>query len=510
MERQKLARKDQDLFTAQYELVGEQERVKVVEQEKDALKKSLQEEEVAKCAASGNIALPKADQDDEFASPKKTGRVPVSPTKQLATPSRAIEFTTPNTVTTSKDRVEIEQLHKELGLEKRLRELAEDRVDFMKMECQFGCCSCRVAERKGLAFVHDGSLGSAVAEIQFLRPMMSDAMPDEEQPPAYDEMDVDRTVATRDTKGGMERSHAAASSSSTAVTSRQSQQTEEQSASRSNHTSNDQTATDPIFEDTPMETPQKHQQPAEDDPAASHEPDTPASTATTATFTGAESDSPPADSTPRPQDQHSAPDQDTDMPLPGDNDTEPGDFDDDDEDEAEPEAEDENEDHDHPYPSTPNIRKTTKTTTIPLAHTPSADSTHSTSTTRGAATPSSRRTPTAEPTEPPSRSTTPADYPTQLTPSKSLSRAEAIEKLRAMRRDRAASKTESVGGSASAAPGGLARSSSARAANGGQASVGTPKRAVSHGRALAERSNGRTPGAEGRRDISAPGSGRRK
>ncbi|KAI9668640.1 MAG: hypothetical protein M1831_001079 [Alyxoria varia] len=560
MERQKLARKDQDLFTAQYELVGEQERVKIIEQERDALKKSLEEEEVAKCAANGSIALPKGGRDDEFASPKKASRVPVSPTKQIATPGgRLMEPTTPNTVLGSKGRVETEQLHKELELEKRLRELAEDRVDFMKMECQFGCCSCRVAERKGLAFVHDGSLSSAVANIQFLRPMMSDALPgEEEQPPAYDEMDVDRSAASGDTKRVAEGPYVrAAPSGSTTVVNRHDavEGAEEQHVTNSDHTSNDHGMIDPFIDETPIAALQERQQRAGRDTSPSEDPGTPASAATTATFTGAQHDSPPADSAPQPQDQHSAQDRDIEM-TPGDEDgVEIAEFEDEKE---EVEVDDqEQEQADQPYPATPNIRKTTTTTTIPLANTPSEDpntppapnshkqphhrngpiTTPSSLRTSRTAT-SSSTTPCAgshvEPTadtdgdvaEIPSssRSHTPADFPAQLSPSKGLSREEAIEKLRAMRRDRAASRTEGSGNFTGSSAG-LARSNSARSANRGSgqsSNASTPKRAVSHGRALAERPNGRTPSSsrgngagtgmgreKERRDVSAPEWGKR-
>ncbi|KAF1811700.1 hypothetical protein P152DRAFT_398572, partial [Eremomyces bilateralis CBS 781.70] len=81
-ERGKASRREQEAFTAQYQLVGVQEelqkmreRIKVVEEERDALKTSLQGEEISRIAAEGRIALPTgADDDEEFASPVKSPR----------------------------------------------------------------------------------------------------------------------------------------------------------------------------------------------------------------------------------------------------------------------------------------------------------------------------------------------------------------------------------------------------------------------------------------------------
>lgn len=161
MERHKAGRREEEAFTAQYELVGVQEQlaqaraqIKVVEEERDALKTNLKEEEVARIAAAGSIALPICrDDEEEFASPKKKHAVG-----------------TPATEKQHRLRVEIELLREELHLEVRQRALADERVDFLKLECQFQCCSCRVADQTGLKFVHDGSLAN---EMQRLGPVVA-------------------------------------------------------------------------------------------------------------------------------------------------------------------------------------------------------------------------------------------------------------------------------------------------------------------------------------------------
>ena len=47
------------------------ENIKLVEQERDALRMIAKNEEIARIAAEGRIPLPVAKEDDEFASPKK-------------------------------------------------------------------------------------------------------------------------------------------------------------------------------------------------------------------------------------------------------------------------------------------------------------------------------------------------------------------------------------------------------------------------------------------------------
>jgi hypothetical protein len=48
-----------------------------------------------------------------------------------------------------------ETLKYELRWEKHLRSRAEDMVNFLKMECQFKRCSCRIAESRGVDYIHD-------------------------------------------------------------------------------------------------------------------------------------------------------------------------------------------------------------------------------------------------------------------------------------------------------------------------------------------------------------------
>lgn len=49
----------------------------------------------------------------------------------------------------------IEDLKAEIKFEQRQREKADEMIHFMKMECQFKRCSCRIAESQGYDYVHD-------------------------------------------------------------------------------------------------------------------------------------------------------------------------------------------------------------------------------------------------------------------------------------------------------------------------------------------------------------------
>lgn len=156
----------------------------MLESERDALKCQLKEEEVARMAAEGLIALPSStpqgavsQEDDEFASPRKRRTPAQTPRAQSQDASR--------------HRLEMETLRDELIRLCKSRDAAEGQVEFMKMECQFQCCSCRVAEQKGDAFIHDASLAQ---QVQRLRPHAQSH--DIGDPPAYEDMAMDEPPAS--------------------------------------------------------------------------------------------------------------------------------------------------------------------------------------------------------------------------------------------------------------------------------------------------------------------------
>lgn len=140
--------------------------LKSVEGERDALKTSLKEEEVMRIAAEGHIPLPMAgaDENDEFGSPVRSPRKPRNARR---------EDDDKENVAPKKSAVEYKLIQQELATERRLRERAQDQIDFMKMECQFQCCSCRIAENKGKTYVHDDAYTAEMQRIKTAVPVFT-------------------------------------------------------------------------------------------------------------------------------------------------------------------------------------------------------------------------------------------------------------------------------------------------------------------------------------------------
>jgi hypothetical protein len=142
------------------------DKLRLVEGERDALKTSLKEEEVLRIAAEGQIPLPGAEneENDEFRSPVRSPRKPRNvfrndDDKENVSPKKGV--------------VELRFIQQELAAEKRLRERAEEQIDFMKMECQFQCCSCRIAETQGKQYVHDDTLEAQRQRIKTSVPIFT-------------------------------------------------------------------------------------------------------------------------------------------------------------------------------------------------------------------------------------------------------------------------------------------------------------------------------------------------
>lgn len=141
MEKRKIQAREQQTFDAQYQLVAVQEeldklraRMRIVEEEKEALKTSLKEEEVARIAAEGLIALPGGNHDDDLlGSPMRR-----SPTKRQPSP---LSDDKENAGVMTKKMLELKQLEEQLEMERINREHAEELADFLRMECRFQCCN---------------------------------------------------------------------------------------------------------------------------------------------------------------------------------------------------------------------------------------------------------------------------------------------------------------------------------------------------------------------------------
>ncbi|CAG8953478.1 hypothetical protein HYFRA_00010228 [Hymenoscyphus fraxineus] len=130
-EKDRSVQREQEAFAARYQLVGVQEEVthlqeqiKVVEQERDALRTIAQNEEVARIAAEGRMPLPKAPEDDEFASPKKT-RKSLDPVTVF---SSAVS------------EQELDEMRMKWEEEQWRANRAHDRIEFLELECRMSWC----------------------------------------------------------------------------------------------------------------------------------------------------------------------------------------------------------------------------------------------------------------------------------------------------------------------------------------------------------------------------------
>lgn len=172
LEKQKLQRKEQERFEMEYKLIPLQEqvdqlkqRLKIAEEEREALKTNLKEEEVARIAAEGMIALPATESMDLdlMSSPRKAP----SPQKTRAM-FEVLEEDKENMGGVAKKASEARRLAEDLQREKIMREHAEEMVDFLRAECMFKCCGCRHASRSSqlLAVQLDTELATAVERIR--------------------------------------------------------------------------------------------------------------------------------------------------------------------------------------------------------------------------------------------------------------------------------------------------------------------------------------------------------
>jgi len=135
-EKERSVNREQEAFSARYQLVTVQEelaqlqdQIKLVEQERDALRTIAKNEEIARIAAEGRLPLPASTEDDEFASPKKT--------------RRSLDPVTILSSATSEE--ELDDMRMLLQWEQQRADRAHDRVEFLEAECRLNCYTSRAA-----------------------------------------------------------------------------------------------------------------------------------------------------------------------------------------------------------------------------------------------------------------------------------------------------------------------------------------------------------------------------
>lgn len=158
-EKERSTKREQEAFAARYQLVSVQEeleqmqeKIKLVEQERDALRTIAKNEEIARIAAEGRLPLPPSPENDEFASPKKA-RKSLDPV--MITSSAAGEE-------------ELDDMRMLLEWERQRADRAHDRVEFLEAECRFNCCASRSSDTKSAACEEEPKSRSARSNPVFI------------------------------------------------------------------------------------------------------------------------------------------------------------------------------------------------------------------------------------------------------------------------------------------------------------------------------------------------------
>lgn len=125
----------EQLDTTRSELEQALERIKTVEQERDAFKTLAKtEEDVARIAAEGRLPLPSSTgeegDEDEFASPRK------SPS------SRAVSLSLLDVKSSAASEAEIDELTRMWQWERQRADRANDHIEYLEAECRLHACSC--------------------------------------------------------------------------------------------------------------------------------------------------------------------------------------------------------------------------------------------------------------------------------------------------------------------------------------------------------------------------------
>lgn len=136
-EKARSVKREQEAFTAKYQLVEAQEKlarlqekIQLVEQERDAFKTIAKNEEIARIAAEGHLPLPQSTKD-EFPSPKNDRKS----IDAMALASGA-------------GQEELDELRRKLDWEIQRANRALDQVEFLEMESSIHTCEPKSNKRK--------------------------------------------------------------------------------------------------------------------------------------------------------------------------------------------------------------------------------------------------------------------------------------------------------------------------------------------------------------------------
>ena len=186
--------KEQETFRVQCQVSEIQKELEVLtdvlsgaEEERDALKRKLEDQTIEKAATQGAIALPSPGASQHAPGPRKRRREERESLKENLDPSLVAD----------EDEVLI-CLTQDLRREKRLRTKAEEEAHFLHMECQFGICSCRMADKHDTKQVPDEEVEDVTEQpIKISREAEQDVEVDQEG-----SMPMDSAVLSSPTEGG--------------------------------------------------------------------------------------------------------------------------------------------------------------------------------------------------------------------------------------------------------------------------------------------------------------------
>lgn len=150
-EKEKTRAQEHEIFEAKYQVSNLQdqleqafERMKLVEQERDAYKTAAKNEEVARLAAEGRIPLPAEESDNEFASPPRKRRI--GSTIRCRDPR--VSLSTMEVVSSASLELELEELSEQVQWERQRADRAQEMIEFMQAECQMHCCPASKSKRR--------------------------------------------------------------------------------------------------------------------------------------------------------------------------------------------------------------------------------------------------------------------------------------------------------------------------------------------------------------------------
>ncbi|UKZ62854.1 uncharacterized protein TrAtP1_004087 [Trichoderma atroviride] len=150
-EKEKTRAQEHEIFEAKYQVSSLQdqleqalERMKLVEQERDAYKTAAKNEEVARLAAEGRIPLPAEESDNEFASPPRKRRI--GSTIRCKDPR--VSLSTMEVVSSASLELELEDLSEQVQWERQRADRAQEMIEFMQAECQMHCCPASKSKRR--------------------------------------------------------------------------------------------------------------------------------------------------------------------------------------------------------------------------------------------------------------------------------------------------------------------------------------------------------------------------